>query len=421
MVADTSLYDVLEVKPDATKEQITAAIKKKSLEHHPDRGGSHEMMQKVNAAKEILTDPQKRHTYDRYGLKGIRSDMAESDSAFSGVSSIFDIFDLITGGRSRGERSTPPKGSDIKQALKVSLEELYLGTTKTVTVNRKIICADCHGVGSQDGTTHECTNCEGTGIETIIHRMGPFIQQMQSKCSSCDGDGRTIDWRNRCKKCNGQKLFQETKKLDVHITHGSQDRETIKLSGQGNQIPNGESGNVYIILDQQPHAIFNRNGDNLIMKLEINLTESLCGFQRLINLLDGHTILIKHPAGKPIIPNTYRCLKGYGMPNRHTHSHGDLIIHFDVKFPEENFITTDSQRQQLEALLPSKTPIRLNKKKHYEEAEMKEYEFSGENVHKQHFSNGHHHETAEDDDTHFHESTDSIPWEHIKSMTDFFI
>lgn len=79
------------------------------------------------------------------------------------------------------------------------------------------------------------------------------------------------------------------------------------------------------------------------MKLTINLSESLCGFQRTIKLLDGHTILIKHPAGKPIVPNSYRCIKGQGMPNRHTHSYGDLIIHFDVEFPTENFIKNESQ------------------------------------------------------------------------------
>ncbi len=97
--------------------------------------------------------------------------------------------------------------------------------------------------------------------------------------------------------------------------------------------------------------IFERNNDNLIMKMEINLTESLCGFQRLIKFLDGHQILIDHPSGKAILPNSYRCLKGYGMPNRHTHSHGDLIIHFDVKFPDKNFILNQNQLQVIKVFL----------------------------------------------------------------------
>jgi len=87
------------------------------------------------------------------------------------------------------------------------------------------------------------------------------------------------------------------------------------------------------------------------MKIEINLTESLCGFQRLIRLLDDHQILINHPSGKPILPDSYRCLKGYGMPNRHTHSHGDLIIHFDVKFPDKNFILNQNQLQVIKVFL----------------------------------------------------------------------
>lgn len=82
-----------------------------------------------------------------------------------------------------------------------------------------------------------------------------------------------------------------------------------------------------------------------MMKLQINLSESLCGFQRLISLLDGHQVLINHPAGKPILPNSYRCLKGYGMPNRTTHTHGNLIVHFDVEFPPENFIVTEEQQR----------------------------------------------------------------------------
>jgi DnaJ-class molecular chaperone len=107
------------------------------------------------------------------------------------------------------------------------------------------------------------------------------------------------------------------------------------------------SGTIYVILKQTSHLTFERNNDNLIMKMEINLTESLCRVQRLIKLLNSHQILIDHPSGKPILPSSYRCLKGYGMPNRHTHSHAHLIIHFDVKFPDKNFILTAENHRQV--------------------------------------------------------------------------
>ncbi|CAF0881204.1 unnamed protein product [Adineta steineri] len=122
--------------------------------------------------------------------------------------------------------------------------------------------------------------------------------------------------------------------------------------------PNGTSGTLYFILKQEPHSIFTRKNDNLVMKMEINLTGSLCGFQRLIKLLDVHQILIDHLRGKIILPNSYHCLKGYGMPNRNTHSHGDLIIQFDVKFPDENFHLTENQSKQLESILPSKKRVK---------------------------------------------------------------
>lgn len=99
------------------------------------------------------------------------------------------------------------------------------------------------------------------------------------------------------------------------------------------------------MLRQEPHPRFQRIEDDLMMKMDINLTESLCGFQRLIKLLDNHQILMNHPPGMPIVPNSYRCMKGYGMPNRHTYSHGDLIIQFQVLFPPDHFIINEDQRK----------------------------------------------------------------------------
>ncbi|CAF3904435.1 unnamed protein product [Rotaria sp. Silwood2] len=425
MVVDKTLYDVLGVDENATTEQINKAFKKKSLEHHPDRGGDHEMMQQINAAKEVLTDPQKREIYDRYGLEGMRSGMGEGN--FGGFSEfpggIFDIFDLFNHGSNRRGRAATPKGSDIKHILRVSLEELYSGNTKTISIDREVICTDCNGyaciftcieciccyfinsTGCHDGVSRECTKCEGRGIETRVFRMGPIIQQMQSKCSSCNGEGTTINSRNCCKSCRGKKVVRQTKSMDVDIAPGSHDGETIKFSGEGNQVPKGENGTVYAFLQQQPHSVFERVGHNLTMKLKINLSESLCGFHRVITLLDGHKIVIKHPPGKPIVPNSYRCLKGQGMPNRHAHSHGDLIIHFDVEFPKENFIKNETQLKQLEAILPQKQRVRLSSKEYYEETEMLECEPPLKKSQHQHFGNGYHFngtENGEDDDTHGH-------------------
>ncbi|CAF1121030.1 unnamed protein product [Rotaria sp. Silwood1] len=238
MVVDKTLYDVLGVEENATTEQINKAFKKKSLEHHPDRGGNHEMMQQINAAKDVLTDPKKREIYDRYGLKGMRSGMGEENfHGFSGFpGNIFDIFDLFDRGSNRRGRAAQPKGSDIRQVLRVSLEELYSGNKRTISVDREVVCTDCNGTGCHDGISRECTKCEGHGIETRVFRMGPMIQQTQGKCSSCNGEGTMINSRNCCKICRGKKVVRQTKNMDVDIAPGSHDGETIKFSGEGNQV-----------------------------------------------------------------------------------------------------------------------------------------------------------------------------------------
>ncbi|CAF2965443.1 unnamed protein product [Rotaria sp. Silwood2] len=253
MVVDKTLYDVLGVDENATTEEINRAFRRKSLEHHPDRGGSHEMMQQINAAREILTDPKKRDIYDRYGLEGMRSGMGEAnfDTSFPGFpGNIFDIFDLFGSGSNRRRRTAPTKGSDIKQVLRVSLEELYSGNTRTISVDRDVVCKDCNGTGSLDGTSRECINCNGHGIETVTFRMGPITQQTQSKCSSCNGEGTMINSKNCCKSCRGKKVIRQTKHLDVDIAPGSHDGETIKFSGEGNQIVHFQKINTYIYIFQ---------------------------------------------------------------------------------------------------------------------------------------------------------------------------
>ncbi|CAF0881335.1 unnamed protein product [Adineta steineri] len=389
MVVDRTLYDILGVEPNATQEKISQACRQKSREHHPDRGGDHEKMQKVNLARGILTDREKRKLYDQYGLNGMQSRIENESFPFPNF---------------HNER-TVKKGNDIKHVLKISLEELYMGSTKTIKIERDIVCKNCKGTGCHDGVSRQCGKCDGTGIEMLIHRMGPFIQQIQSQCSLCNGNGNIIDEKNRCKTCFGKRVCREEKLFDVNIVHGSQNGEIIKFIGEANQIPNGTSGTLYVILKQEPHSIFNRKNDNLIMKMEINLTESLCGFQRLIKLLDGHQILIDHPRGKTILPNSYHCLKGYGMPNRNTHSHGDLIIQFHVKFPDENFHLTENQSKQLESILPSKKQIQLNSNELSESVQMTKYDITEEN-----FQNGHQDNTEEDDeDDDAHQQFQGIP------------
>jgi len=129
-----------------------------------------------------------------------------------------------------------------------------------------------------------------------------MIQRMQQVCKECSGEGEIINERDRCKTCNGKKTIDEKKKLEIVISPGSKHEQQLRFPGESDQAPNMEPGDVIIVLQQEPHPVFERSGDNLIMKHKINLVESLCGFQIIVTHLDGRKIVIKHPPNEPIAP-----------------------------------------------------------------------------------------------------------------------
>ena len=215
-----------------------------------------------------------------------------------------------------------------------------------------------------------------------------MIQRMQQICRECSGEGEIINERDRCKTCHGKKTIDEKKKLEIVISPGrcllrfslfvhlsiaflgSKHEQQLRFPGESDQSPNMEPGDVIIVLQQEAHAVFERSGDNLVMKHKIKLVESLCGFQLVITHLDGRKIVLKHPANDPIAPETYRCVKGQGMINMRTHDTGDLIIQFDVEFPNEKFFTDPKLLKQLESLLPKREVVEIPKGEHVEEAHM---------------------------------------------------
>jgi len=168
----------------------------------------------------------------------------------------------------------------------------------------------------------------------------------------------------------GKKQLNRKKKLEIVISPGSKHEQQIRFPGESDQSPGMDPGDVIIVLQQEPHAVFQRSGDNLVMKHKINLAESLCGFQFVITHLDGRKLVLKHVANDPIAPDTYRCLKGQGMMNMRTHDAGDLIIQFEVEFPHEKFLIDPHAIKQLESILPPKPRVEIPQGEHVEEAHM---------------------------------------------------
>ncbi|XP_035280566.1 dnaJ homolog subfamily A member 1-like [Anguilla anguilla] len=351
MVKETGFYDMLGVRPSATAEELKKAYRKLALKYHPDKnpteGGR---FKQISQAYEVLSDTRKREVYDRGGEKAIKDGGTGGGGGFT---SPMDIFDMFFGGGGRMHRER--KGKNMVHTLSVSLEELYNGATRKLSLQKNIICDRCQGRGGRKGAVEVCQCCQGTGVQVQLHQlMGHVVQQVSTLCIACHGQGLRISQKDKCKACRARKILRQTKTLEVHIDRGMKDGQKIVFHGEGDQEPGLEPGDVIIVLDQKAHPIFTRKGENLIMTMELQLVEALCGFRKPLQTLDSRTLLITSHPGELIKPGTKKCVLNEGMPlYRRPFEKGRLIIVFTVVFPEENFLSPNKLKE-LERYLPGK-------------------------------------------------------------------
>ncbi|XP_014776095.1 dnaJ homolog subfamily A member 1 [Octopus bimaculoides] len=357
MVKETGYYDTLGISPTASADEIKKAYRKLALKYHPDKNPNEgERFKLISQAYEVLSEPKKREIYDQGGEEAIKGGGA-GGTGFE-FHSAMDIFDMFFGGHAR--RSTPSKVKDIVHQLKVSLKELYNGATRKLSITRDIICDKCDGRGGKEGAVMTCQECNGTGVQVSITRLGPgMVQQMQTVCSECSGKKETINPKLRCKTCMGKKTYQSKKILEVHIDKGMKDGQTFRFAGDGDQFPKMEAGDVIIVLDEQDDELFRRNGADLEMPISLTLTEALCGFQKTIPTLDDRILVATSLPGEVLKHGDIKCVVGEGMPiYRDPFEKGVLIIKFTVKFPPSNFIPSD-KLVELEKLLPERRPVNI--------------------------------------------------------------
>ncbi|KAJ6665947.1 hypothetical protein lerEdw1_000850 [Lerista edwardsae] len=405
-VADTKLYDILGVPPGASDNELKKAYRKLAKEYHPDKNpnagdkcveslgaivrckcdgnqrfhltirqavadwwhsvapqqqavcGRDLKFKEISFAYEVLSNPEKRELYDRYGEQGLR----EGSGGSGGMD---DIFSHIFGGglfsfmgnqsRSRNGRR---RGEDMMHPLKVSLEDLYNGKTTKLQLSKNVLCSSCNGQGGKSGAVQKCTACRGRGVRIMIRQLAPgMVQQMQSVCSDCNGEGEVINEKDRCKKCEGKKVIKEVKILEVHVDKGMKHGQRITFTGEADQAPGVEPGDIVLLLQEKEHEVFQRDGNDLHMTHKIGLVEALCGFQFTFKHLDGRQIVVKYPPGKVIEPGCVRVVRAEGMPQyRNPFEKGDLYIKFDVQFPENNWISPE-KLTELEDLLPARPEV----------------------------------------------------------------
>ncbi|KAI6213488.1 hypothetical protein M3Y94_00156600 [Aphelenchoides besseyi] len=383
---DTQLYDLLGVPPTASVDQIKKSYRELAKQYHPDKNPNHgDKFKEISAAYEILSDERKREIYDQAGLEGLDG----GSGGFSGADDLFGsmfggggggIFNMFGGhGGPRARRRQ--KGEDTIQPLTVNLEDLYKGKTSKLQLTKKTIATGMFDVleiattstsfsrGGKEGAVKQCGRCRGQGRVMITRQIGPgMIQQMQSRCDTCAGEGTLVDEKDKCRRCNAHKTVQEQKIIEVNITPGMRDNQKITFlqrrrsrgkpgSKRTIHSPDVEPGDVVLVIRTRPHDVFQRKGNDLIMKRTITLNEALCGFSAAIKHLDDRDIILKTSPGVVLKPEGIHRVEGEGMPIKGESARGDLYVVFDVVFPEDHFLTEDGFRLFLPARPTEKLPI----------------------------------------------------------------
>eukprot|EP00245_Coleochaete_scutata_P011786 TRINITY_DN4449_c0_g1_i1.p1 TRINITY_DN4449_c0_g1~~TRINITY_DN4449_c0_g1_i1.p1 ORF type:complete len:421 (-),score=124.70 TRINITY_DN4449_c0_g1_i1:621-1883(-) len=360
---NSKYYDVLGVPKTANADQLKKAYRKAAITNHPDKGGDPEKFKEIAQAYEVLSDPEKREIYDQYGEDAIKEGMGSG----GGGHDPFDIFSSFFGGAGaspfgggsgRGGQRRQRRGDDVVHPLKVSLEELYNGTMKKLSLSRNVICQKCKGKGSKTGASSKCAGCQGSGVKVSIRQLGPMIQQMQHVCPDCRGNGEVINEKDKCLQCKGNKVVQEKKLLEVHVEKGMQAGQKITFAGEADEAPDTVTGDIVFVIQQKEHPKFKRKTDDLFLEHTLTLTEALCGFQYPVTHLDGRQMLIKSNPGEVIKPGAFKAINEEGMPQySRPFMKGRLYIHFSVEFPES---LTLEQCALLESVLPAKPTSTLS-------------------------------------------------------------
>ncbi|RZC62258.1 hypothetical protein C5167_024018 [Papaver somniferum] len=357
---NTQYYEVLGIAKNASPEDVKKAYRKAAIKNHPDKGGDPEKFKEVAQAYEVLSDQEKREIYDQYGEDAVKEVGGMGGGGCGGYDSDpFEMFQNFFGRQSRGPGGKR-KGEDVAHPLKVSLEDLYGGTTNKLSLSRNVICSKCSGNNTKSGASTKCSGCKGSGTKVSLRYIAPgMAQQVQHACNECKGTGeKDISPKDRCPQCKGKKVVPEKKVLEVHVEKGMRNGQKIKFPGKSDEAPDTVTWDIVFVVTHKDHPKFKRQGDDLVVEQKLSLTETLCGFQFALTHLDGRQLLIKTNTGEVIKPDSAKAINDEGMPMyERSFMKGKLYVKFNVDFPDS--LTTE-RCKALEAVLPPRKSPQLN-------------------------------------------------------------
>lgn len=338
-------YEVLGIRRDASEQEVKKAFRRLARELHPDVNAhdphAEDKFKEAAEAYEILSDADRRATYDRYGHEGLRSGGFSSN--FDAFGSIGDLFDAFFGGQF-GARSGPAPGGDVAVSVEIELVEAATGRGAEVAYEVVEVCEHCRGNGAEPGTPIEtCNRCGGAGQLQGVTRT-PFGQMVRTVvCDTCHGDGRLAS--QPCKQCRGRGRRAARQTLSVEIPAGIADGQRIRLAGRGHAGAAGAAaGDLYVLVRVRPDERFLREGDDLVTALSVPAPLASLGGSMQVPTLEG-SLEVAVPAGSQ--PGEIITVRGGGMPELRRGHRGDLRVLLDVVVPRR---LTEEQRELMQRL-----------------------------------------------------------------------
>lgn len=340
-------YETLGVSRDATSDDIKRAYRRLARRHHPDvaddKAAAERHFQEINAAYEVLSDPNKRARYDRYGTAEDNGhDFGFGGFGTTGFGDIFDMFFGDVRGAAGSRQSGPQRGADLRYDLEVSLEEAFEGVNKQITFNHLAHCETCKGSGAHPGSVVvPCVRCGGTGVVRLTRQtpLGQFVTQ--SACGSCDGRGETMS--RPCEACRGAGRMQVERTLAVKVPRGVDNGSRIRIAGNGEAgMHGGPAGDLFVYLTVRPHPRFTREGTDTAVEVPLSFPQAALGATITAPSLEGDLSLYVPPGTQS---GATLLLRGHGMYAVRGNQRGDHHVTVRLVVPTK---LTKRQREILE-------------------------------------------------------------------------